>query len=39
MRLGSTFVLELGLIRRLQMATVQAVALYGAEIWWNGQKG
>jgi ribonuclease HI len=27
-----------GLIRRIQKAAVQAVALYGAELWWQGQK-
>jgi ribonuclease HI len=27
-----------GLIRRIQKAAVQAVALYGAELWWRGQK-
>jgi hypothetical protein len=27
-----------GLVRRIQIAAVQAVALYGAELWWQGQK-
>jgi ribonuclease HI len=27
-----------GLIWRIQKAAVQAVALYGAELWWQGQK-
>ena len=27
-----------GLVRRIQVAAVQAVALYGAELWWQGQK-
>jgi ribonuclease HI len=27
-----------GLIWRIQKAAVQAVALYGAELWWRGQK-
>jgi ribonuclease HI len=27
-----------GLVRRIQKAAVQAVALYGAELWWQGQK-
>lgn len=27
-----------GLVRRIQIAAVQAVALYGAELWWHGQK-
>lgn len=26
------------LARRVQIAAVQAVALYGAELWWRGQK-
>jgi hypothetical protein len=26
-------------VRRIQVAAVQAVALYGAELWWDGQKG
>jgi hypothetical protein len=25
-------------VRRIQVAAVQAVALYGAELWWDGQK-
>lgn len=27
-----------GLLRRIQAAVIQAVTIYGAEIWWNGQK-
>jgi hypothetical protein len=27
-----------GLVRRIQKAAVQLVALYGAELWWQGQK-
>jgi hypothetical protein len=27
-----------GLVRRIQVAAVQAVALYGVELWWQGQK-
>ena len=27
-----------GLVWRIQKATAQAVALYGAELWWQGQK-
>ena len=27
-----------GLVRRIQVAAVQSVALYGAELWWEGQK-
>ncbi len=30
--------LPAGLARRLQKATVPAIALYGAELWWQGQK-
>jgi hypothetical protein len=26
------------LVKRIQVAAVQAVALYGAELWWQGQK-
>jgi ribonuclease HI len=27
-----------GLVHRIQVAAVQSVALYGAELWWRGQK-
>ena len=27
-----------GLVRRIQVAAVQSVALFGAELWWRGQK-
>jgi ribonuclease HI len=27
-----------GLVRRIQIAVVQSTALYGAELWWRGQK-
>ena len=27
-----------GLVRRIQVAAVQSVALYGAELWWQGQR-
>ncbi|KAL1978972.1 hypothetical protein VTN96DRAFT_7858 [Rasamsonia emersonii] len=27
-----------GLVRKIQVAAVQAVALYGVELWWQGQK-
>ena len=27
-----------GLVRRIQIAVVQSIALYGSEIWWKGQK-
>ena len=27
-----------GLVRRVQLAVVQSTALYGAELWWKGQK-
>ena len=26
-----------GLVRRIQVAAIQAAALYGAELWWQGQ--
>lgn len=38
-RLRSTYGLESGLIRWVQVTVVQEVALHGAEIWWQGQKG
>lgn len=27
-----------GLVRRIQLAVVQSIALYGEELWWKGQK-
>ena len=27
-----------GLVRRIQIAAIQAVAFYGSELWWRGQK-
>ena len=27
-----------GLVRRIQLSVVQSTALYGAELWWRGQK-
>jgi hypothetical protein len=30
--------LSSGLVRRIQVAAVQAVALYGAELCWRGQR-
>src|SRR5438046_5268739 len=30
--------LSAGNVRRIQIAAVQAVAIYGAELWWRGQK-
>jgi len=30
--------LAAGLTRQVQVAAVQSVALYGAELWWQGQK-
>ena len=36
--ISSTYGLSPGLVRRVQIAAVQSVALYGAEIWWQGQK-
>lgn len=35
---NSTYDLVPGLIRRVQIAVVQVVALYGVQIWWQGQK-
>lgn len=37
-RLGRTNRLNPSLIRRIQMAAVQVVALYCAKLWWQGQK-
>lgn len=36
--LSKTYGLCPGLVRRIQIAAVQSVALYGAELWWRGQK-
>src|SRR5271156_5828740 len=36
--ISGTHGLSPGLVRRVQIAAVQSVALYGAEIWWQGQK-
>ena len=36
--ISGTFGLASGLVRRVQIAAVQSVALYGAELWWKGQK-
>ena len=36
--LSKTYGLCLALVRRIQIAAVQSVALYGAELWWKGQK-
>ena len=36
--ISSTYGLAAGLVRRVQIAVVQSVALYGAELWWKGQK-
>lgn len=38
-RLGSAYGLEPGLIRPVQVAAVLAIALYVADIWWQGQSG
>ena len=37
-RLSGTYELTPGLVGQIQMAAVQSVALYGAELWWKGQK-
>ena len=36
--LTKTYGLVPGLVRRIQLAVVQSTALYGAELWWKGQK-
>lgn len=36
--LSKTYGLCLALVQRIQIAVVQFVALYGAEIWWKNQK-
>ena len=35
---SKTYGLPPALVRRIQVAAVQSVALYGAEIWWKNQK-
>lgn len=37
-RLCQSHRLALGLARQVQVAAVQSVALYRADIWWQGQK-
>src|SRR6266516_1954122 len=36
--ISGTYSLSPGLVRRIQIAVVQSIVLYGAEIWWQGQK-
>lgn len=36
--LSKTHGLRTALVRRIQIAAVQSVALYGAELWWKDQK-
>ena len=36
--LTRTYGLAPGLVRRIQIAAVQSIALYGAELWWKRQK-
>ncbi len=36
--LRKTYGLSPALVRRIQIAAVQSVALYGAELWWKNQK-
>lgn len=36
--ISSNYGLAAGLVRRVQIAAVQSVVLYGAELWWKGQK-
>ena len=33
-RLSNTYGLASGIVRQIQIATVQSIALYGAEFWW-----
>lgn len=37
--LAATRELVPGLVRLIQVAVIQVVTLYKAEVWWNGQKG
>ena len=37
-RLTRTYCLVPGLVRRIQLSVVQSTAVYGAELWWKGQK-
>ena len=37
-QLSKTHGLCPGLVRRVQIAVVQSIALYGAELWWKNQK-
>lgn len=36
--LTQTYGLAPALIKRIQIAVIQSIALYGAELWWRGQK-
>ena len=36
--LSKTYGLPLALVRRIQIAAVQSVVLYGVELWWKNQK-
>ena len=36
--LSKIYGLPPALVRRIQIAAVQSVALYGAELWWKNQK-
>ena len=36
--LTRTYGMVPGLVRRVQLAVVQSIALYGVELWWKGQK-
>ncbi|KAI9034952.1 ribonuclease H family protein [Aspergillus affinis] len=38
LRLCQSHGLAPGLARQVQVATVQSIALYGAELWWQGQR-
>lgn len=36
--MSGSYGLAPGLVRRIQVAAVQSIALYGTELWWRGQK-
>lgn len=36
--LSKTYGLPLALVQHIQIAAVQLVVLYGAELWWKNQK-
>ena len=36
--LTQTYGMVLGVVRKVQLAVVQSIALYGVKLWWKGQK-